>query len=157
MPSPRRIKLLAPAGRALCRPWEAERSALSVGRSMFDVRRPTFALAPLLLCFALTPSHPQPPGPPRPPGGVYNPYQPLIRQGPLPDAVQQALRGILLFPAQAAASLPRSLCHPFTRSPFRGLSLHPFTPSPLPPFTRSPAHPLTRPPPLALTSVPSCT
>jgi len=134
MPSPRRIKLLAPAGRALCPSWEAESSALSVGRSLFDVRRPTFALAPLLLCFALTPSHSQPPGPPRPPGGIYDPYRPLVHQGPLPDAVQQALQGILLFPAQAAA-LPGAVhlkpgIAPSPVLPLTPLAVDPLTGSP---------------------------
>jgi len=105
---------------------------------MFDVRRPTFALAPLLLCFALTPSHPQPAGPPRPPGGIYNPYRPLVRQGPLPAAVQQALQGILLFPAQAAA-LPA----PVTVSPLHPVTLSGAVPSPVHPLTSAAVHPLT--------------
>jgi len=105
---------------------------------MFDVRCSTFA-APLLLCFALTPSHPQPPGPPRPPGGIYNPYQPLIRQGPLPAAVQQALQGILLFPAQAAA-LPGAVHLKPGTAPSPVL---PLTPVVVDPLTGTPAHPLT--------------
>ncbi|NCP33268.1 MAG: hypothetical protein COY42_31875 [Armatimonadetes bacterium CG_4_10_14_0_8_um_filter_66_14] len=117
--------------------------------------------APLRLCvLALaclaTPCRSQPAGPPRPPGGTYNPYQPLIRQGPLPDAVQQALQGILLFPAAVnprtgalAHSLTPSAVHlkpsvtPSAVDPLTGSLAHPLTPSPVLPITPSAGDPLT--------------
>jgi len=105
-------------------------------------RPPLCVAAPLplcvvaLLCLA-APTWSQPSGPPRPPGGVYNPYQPLLRQGPLPDAVQQALQGILLFPGQEAAAIPGAvhLKPPVALSPLLPVTPAGVAPSPVLPAT----------------------
>ncbi|NCO43418.1 MAG: hypothetical protein GW892_32515, partial [Armatimonadetes bacterium] len=83
----------------------------------------------------------------------YDPYRPLIQQGPLPAAVQQALQGILLFPAQGAAALPGAVhlkpgiapspVLPVTTSGSALSPLLPVTPAAVDPLTGSPVHPPT--------------
>ena len=69
-------------------------------------------LCVVALACLVPPCWSQPRGRPRPPGGAYDPYRPLVHQGPLPAAVQQALQRILILPGQAAAALPRAVPPP---------------------------------------------